>query len=102
MLPLAFFISQVLLPLEFSVLCGLNFIFSKNLKLSGATGIEDRLQEGVPATIKSLREAAIKIWMLTGDKEETAVNIAYACKLLEHGDKILTLSRLDNVSIKLF
>ncbi|XP_077333660.1 phospholipid-transporting ATPase VD [Lithobates pipiens] len=67
-----------------------------NLTLLGATGIEDRLQEGVPDTIESLREAAIKIWMLTGDKEETAVNIAYACKLLEHGDKILTLSRLDN------
>nr|DBA29209.1 TPA: hypothetical protein GDO54_009457 [Pyxicephalus adspersus] len=67
-----------------------------NLTLLGATGIEDRLQEGVPETIESLREAAIKIWMLTGDKEETAINIAYACKLLEHGDKILTLTRLDN------
>ncbi|XP_018420457.1 PREDICTED: probable phospholipid-transporting ATPase VD [Nanorana parkeri] len=66
-----------------------------NLDLLGATGVEDRLQEGVSETIESLREAAIKIWMLTGDKEETAVNIGHACNLLEHGDKILTLSRLD-------
>ncbi|XP_075051388.1 phospholipid-transporting ATPase VD [Mixophyes fleayi] len=67
-----------------------------NLTLLGATGIEDRLQDGVPETIESLRKAGIKIWMLTGDKEETAVNIAYACKLLEDCDKIFTLSRLDN------
>ncbi|KAG8453638.1 hypothetical protein GDO86_000320 [Hymenochirus boettgeri] len=63
------------------------------LTLLGATGIEDRLQEGVPDTIESLRKAGINIWMLTGDKEETAVNIAYACKLLEHSDKIYNLNK---------
>ncbi|KAM9027938.1 phospholipid-transporting ATPase VD isoform 1-T2 [Ara ararauna] len=61
------------------------------LTLLGATGIEDRLQEGVPDTIQALRKAGIKIWMLTGDKRETAVNIAYACKLLEPDDIIFTL-----------
>ncbi|XP_074848817.1 phospholipid-transporting ATPase VD [Carettochelys insculpta] len=61
------------------------------LTLLGATGIEDRLQEGVPDTIEALRKAGIKIWMLTGDKEETAVNIAYACRLLEPEDKIFIL-----------
>ncbi|KAM6346019.1 phospholipid-transporting ATPase VD [Podargus strigoides] len=61
------------------------------LTLLGATGIEDRLQEGVPDTIQALRTAGIKIWMLTGDKRETAVNIAYACKLLEPDDRIFTL-----------
>ncbi|XP_031966020.1 probable phospholipid-transporting ATPase VD isoform X1 [Corvus moneduloides] len=61
------------------------------LTLLGATGIEDRLQEGVPDTIQALRKAGIKIWMLTGDKRETAVNIAYACKLLEPEDKIFAL-----------
>eukprot|EP00075_Anas_platyrhynchos_P003251 XP_005028161.2 probable phospholipid-transporting ATPase VD isoform X1 [Anas platyrhynchos] len=61
------------------------------LTLLGATGIEDRLQDGVPDTIQALRKAGIKIWMLTGDKRETAVNIAYACKLLEPDDKIFTL-----------
>ncbi|KAM6261490.1 phospholipid-transporting ATPase VD isoform 2-T5 [Porphyrio hochstetteri] len=62
-----------------------------NLTLLGATGIEDRLQEGVPDTIQALRKAGIKIWMLTGDKRETAVNIAYACKLLEPDDRIFIL-----------
>ncbi|XP_074722209.1 phospholipid-transporting ATPase VD isoform X4 [Strix uralensis] len=61
------------------------------LTLLGATGIEDRLQEGVPDTVQALRKAGIKIWMLTGDKRETAVNIAYACKLLEPDDRIFTL-----------
>ncbi|KFQ28139.1 putative phospholipid-transporting ATPase VD, partial [Merops nubicus] len=61
------------------------------LTLLGATGIEDRLQEGVPDTIQALRKAGIKIWMLTGDKRETAVNIAYACRLLEPDDRIFTL-----------
>ncbi|XP_077157665.1 phospholipid-transporting ATPase VD-like [Paroedura picta] len=62
-----------------------------NLTLLGATGVEDRLQEGVPETIKSLRKAGITIWMMTGDKEETAVNIAHSCKLLEGIDKLFTL-----------
>ncbi|XP_064367263.1 phospholipid-transporting ATPase VD isoform X2 [Dromaius novaehollandiae] len=61
------------------------------LTLLGATGIEDRLQEGVPDTIQALRKAGIKIWMLTGDKRETAVSIAYACGLLEPDDRIFTL-----------
>ncbi|XP_075056216.1 phospholipid-transporting ATPase VA [Mixophyes fleayi] len=63
-----------------------------NLHLLGATGIEDRLQEGVPETITRLRKAGIQIWVLTGDKQETAVNIGYSCKLLDHGDDILTLN----------
>ncbi|XP_007117250.2 phospholipid-transporting ATPase VD isoform X3 [Physeter macrocephalus] len=62
------------------------------LTLLGATGIEDRLQEGVPESIEALHKAGIKIWMLTGDKQETAVNIAYACKLLEPDDKLFILN----------
>ncbi|XP_035149640.3 phospholipid-transporting ATPase VD isoform X2 [Callithrix jacchus] len=62
------------------------------LTLLGATGIEDRLQEGVPESIEALHKAGIKMWMLTGDKQETAVNIAYACKLLEPDDKLFILS----------
>ncbi|XP_027350976.1 phospholipid-transporting ATPase 1-like isoform X2 [Abrus precatorius] len=53
-----------------------------NLKLLGATGIEDKLQEGVPEAIESLRQAGIKVWVLTGDKQETAISIALSCKLL--------------------
>ncbi|KAK9392143.1 putative phospholipid-transporting ATPase VD [Crotalus adamanteus] len=62
-----------------------------DLGLTGATGIEDRLQEGVPETIAALRKAGINIWMLTGDKKETAINIAYSCKLLDGSDKLFTL-----------
>ncbi|XP_061700160.1 probable phospholipid-transporting ATPase VD isoform X3 [Syngnathoides biaculeatus] len=63
-----------------------------NLTLLGTTGIVDRLQEGVPETIESLQRAGIKVWVLTGDKQETAVNIAYACKLIGPNDQILTVN----------
>lgn len=65
----------------------------------GATGIEDRLQEGVPESIEALHKAGIKIWMLTGDKQETAVNIAYACKLLEPEDKLFILNTESKVCL---
>lgn len=54
----------------------------KDLDLVGATAVEDKLQEDVPQTIFSLREAGILVWVLTGDKIETAINIAFSCKLL--------------------
>ncbi|XP_029460604.1 probable phospholipid-transporting ATPase VA isoform X2 [Rhinatrema bivittatum] len=63
-----------------------------NLHLLGATGIEDRLQDGVPETIASLRKAGLQIWVLTGDKQETAINIGYSCKLLDHDEEIITLN----------
>ncbi|XP_043343268.1 phospholipid-transporting ATPase FetA-like isoform X3 [Cervus elaphus] len=55
----------------------------RDLMLLGATAIEDKLQDGVPETILTLNKAKIKIWVLTGDKQETAVNIAYACNIFE-------------------
>uniref|UniRef100_A0AAR2JLB0 Phospholipid-transporting ATPase n=1 Tax=Pygocentrus nattereri TaxID=42514 RepID=A0AAR2JLB0_PYGNA len=63
-----------------------------DLHLLGATGIEDRLQDGVPETIAALRRAGLQIWVLTGDKQETAINIAYACKLLDPEEEIITLN----------
>ncbi|KAJ7950129.1 Phospholipid-transporting ATPase [Quillaja saponaria] len=53
-----------------------------NLKLLGATGIEDKLQDGVPEAIESLRQAGMKVWILTGDKQETAISVGLSCKLL--------------------
>ncbi|TKV96252.1 hypothetical protein SEVIR_9G417750v4 [Setaria viridis] len=53
-----------------------------NLTLLGATGIEDMLQDGVPEAIESLRPAGIKVWVLTGDKQETAISIGLSCGLL--------------------
>uniref|UniRef100_A0A7N6F830 Phospholipid-transporting ATPase n=1 Tax=Anabas testudineus TaxID=64144 RepID=A0A7N6F830_ANATE len=54
----------------------------KDLLLLGATAIEDKLQDGVPQTIEQLSKADIKVWVLTGDKQETAENIGYSCNLL--------------------
>ncbi|XP_078530991.1 phospholipid-transporting ATPase IC isoform X2 [Lissotriton helveticus] len=56
----------------------------KDLILIGATAIEDKLQDGVPQTISKLAKADIKIWVLTGDKKETAENIGYSCELLDN------------------
>jgi len=54
----------------------------QNFTLLGATAIEDKLQDGVPEAIADLRKANLKIWVLTGDKIETAINIGYSCSLL--------------------
>uniref|UniRef100_A0A8D0AS42 Phospholipid-transporting ATPase n=1 Tax=Sander lucioperca TaxID=283035 RepID=A0A8D0AS42_SANLU len=54
----------------------------KDLLLLGATAVEDKLQDGVPQTIEQLAKADIKIWVLTGDKQETAENIGYSCNML--------------------
>lgn len=64
----------------------------------GATGIVDRLQEEVPETIEALQRAGIKIWVLTGDKQETAINIAHSCKLLCNNDQLLTANCESKVS----
>ncbi|KAM5487209.1 phospholipid transporting ATPase [Microsporum canis] len=54
----------------------------RELTLIGGTAIEDRLQDGVPDTISLLGAAGIKLWVLTGDKVETAINIGFSCNLL--------------------
>lgn len=65
--------------------------------LLGATAVEDRLQDDVPQTIASLQEAGIKIWMLTGDKLETAENIAESCRLLIPSMRIHKISNDDDL-----
>jgi len=72
------------------------------LQFIGATAIEDKLQNGVPDTIATLSRAGIKIWVLTGDKVETAVNIAYACRLFhENMTRIhMTLDHVRDVPVK--
>ncbi|XP_051154050.1 probable phospholipid-transporting ATPase IA isoform X2 [Leptopilina boulardi] len=57
-------------------------IIENKLTLLGATAIEDQLQDQVPETIQALIQADIKVWVLTGDKQETAINIGYSCKLI--------------------
>jgi phospholipid-transporting ATPase len=51
-----------------------------SLTILGASAIEDKLQQGVPEAIESLRTAGIKAWVLTGDKQETAISIGYSSK----------------------
>ncbi|KAM5191560.1 phospholipid-transporting ATPase IK [Mantella aurantiaca] len=60
-----------------------------NLQLLGATAIEDKLQDGVPETIQLLKDASMKVWVLTGDKQETAINIGFSCQLLSDDMNIL-------------
>lgn len=58
-------------------------LIEQDLDLCAATAIEDKLQAGVPDAIDKLRRANIKMWMLTGDKRETAINIGYSCRLIK-------------------
>lgn len=69
--------------------------FEQELQYLGSTAIEDKLQEEVPETIKHLMAANIKIWVLTGDKQETAIEIAKSCNLinLETMDMIILTAR---------
>uniref|UniRef100_A0AAY4DFK1 Phospholipid-transporting ATPase n=1 Tax=Denticeps clupeoides TaxID=299321 RepID=A0AAY4DFK1_9TELE len=67
-------------------------LIEKNLQLLGATAIEDKLQDKVPETIETLIKADIKIWILTGDKQETAINIGHSCKLLTKNMGLLVIN----------
>ncbi|XP_028300219.1 phospholipid-transporting ATPase IC isoform X2 [Gouania willdenowi] len=68
-----------------------------DLLILGVTAIEDRLQEGVPETIALLQEAGLKVWVLTGDKKETAINIGYSCKLLDPEARLLEWQELREI-----
>ncbi|KAI0476154.1 phospholipid-translocating P-type ATPase [Xylariaceae sp. FL0804] len=61
----------------------------QDLTLLGGTAIEDRLQDGVPDTIELLGRAGIKLWVLTGDKVETAINIGFSCNLLNNDMELI-------------
>ena len=56
-------------------------VIETDLTLLGATAIEDKLQDGVPETIANLIVGGVKVWVLTGDKQETAINIGYSCQV---------------------
>ncbi|KAL6153434.1 phospholipid transporting ATPase [Exserohilum turcicum] len=67
-----------------------------HLWLLGGTAIEDRLQEGVPESISLLGQAGIKLWVLTGDKVETAINIGFSCNLLDNDMDLIILKVTDD------
>lgn len=58
----------------------------------GSSAIEDKLQEGVAETIENIMKANIRVWVLTGDKQETAIEIGKSCKLIQQGMKEIVLS----------
>lgn len=64
------------------------------LMLLGATVVEDKLQDKVPETLQALMKADIKVWMLTGDKLETAQSIGFSCGLLNEEMELLKCSNL--------
>ncbi|KAJ9665679.1 drs2 neo1 protein [Coniosporium apollinis] len=66
-------------------------LIEQDLELAGATAIEDKLQRGVPQAIDKLRRANIKMWMLTGDKRETAINIGHSCRLIKDYSSVTVL-----------
>lgn len=67
-------------------------LIETNLTLLGATAIEDKLQVGVPETIAALIRADISVWVLTGDKQETAINIGYSCRLIDQSMDLIVLN----------
>ncbi|KAL1507386.1 hypothetical protein AB1Y20_008228 [Prymnesium parvum] len=77
-------------PNEIDRLMGL---VEQDLILLGSTAIEDKLQVGVPTAISDMSRAGIAVWVLTGDKEETAINIAFACQLLDTSTKITIINK---------
>ena len=82
-------------------------LIERDFYLLGATAIEDRLQDGVPDTIHTLQTAGIKIWVLTGDRQETAINIGMSCRLISEDMTLLIVNEetaqatRDNIAKKL-
>lgn len=72
-------------------------LIERDLFLLGATAIEDKLQDGVPDTIHTLQTAGIKVWVLTGDRQETAINIGMSCRLISE-----SMNLASTVSICIF
>ncbi|XDG01164.1 hypothetical protein ABKA04_000779 [Annulohypoxylon sp. FPYF3050] len=75
-------------------------IIEHDFYLLGATAIEDRLQDGVPETIHTLQQANIKVWVLTGDRQETAINIGMSSKLLSEDMMLLIVNEEDSISTR--
>lgn len=70
-----------------------------DLTLLGVTAVQDKLQDGVPKTLELLQHTNMKVWTLTGDKMETAINIGYACSLLTSGMEVMQVSSDEYVAV---
>jgi len=74
-------------------------LIEDGLEVLGATAVQDNLQDGVVETLRDLKEANINVWVLTGDKEETAVNIGFACGIIDNrtGRHFITASKKNDI-----
>lgn len=70
-----------------------------DFKIVGSTAIEDKLQEEVEEVIQHVKEAQVKLWVLTGDKIETAINIGFSCKLLDQEMEIFIIDETQTKKI---
>ena len=70
----------------------------KRPELLGATAIEDKLQDGVPGCIEQLMRAGMAVWVLTGDKQDTAINIGQACSLMREDMEMHVININDSSS----
>jgi phospholipid-transporting ATPase len=77
-------------------------LIEKDLFLLGATAIEDKLQDEVPDTIHTLANAGVRIWVLTGDRQETAINIGFSCKLITEEMNLIVCNEATHFETKEF
>jgi len=75
-------------------------LIETNMTLIGSTAIEDKLQDDVPETIKFMKQAGIKVWVLTGDKVETAINIGYSAGLFDNSTNLYTIEGVRKSTVK--
>ena len=75
-------------------------LIEHSLTILGATALEDKLQEGVPDAIALLHKAGIKLWILTGDKLQTAIEIGYSCNLLTNDMEVMIISATSEVAAR--
>lgn len=64
-----------------------------DFEIVGSTAIEDKLQDEVASVIEHIHEAGVKLWVLTGDKIETAINIGFSCKLLDNAMELFIINK---------
>jgi len=72
----------------------------QGLAYVGSTAIDDKLQVGVPQTIAKVIEANIRVWVLTGDKQETAIEIGKSCKLIQEDMELCILTSTSSEQLK--
>lgn len=75
-------------------------LIEKDLTLIGATAIEDKLQDHVPETIANFLKAEIHVWVLTGDKQETAINIGHSCRLLTQDMPLIKINATEKEVVR--